>query len=208
MIAALYVERGGPYFTMPDVDPWDVARDARTYAGPDPIVAHPPCGPWGALRHLYRGTEHDCAPIAVRAVQEWGGVLEHPARSQLWSAMRLPRPGGLPDEHGGFALEVEQCAWGHVARKRSWLYVVGVPRAEVTAEVRTGGTPTHWISGYRSSNGRDPARYAKTGSAVPPGIKICSAQQRRRTPRPFAEWLVSIASRARVDHAELALGAG
>src|SRR5277367_3011192 len=63
MIAALFVEPGGPYFAMPDVDPWGVDRDARTYAGPGPIVAHPPCGPWGALKHLYRGNEHDCAPI-------------------------------------------------------------------------------------------------------------------------------------------------
>lgn len=29
MIAALYVATGGIYFGLPDVDPWDVARDAR-----------------------------------------------------------------------------------------------------------------------------------------------------------------------------------
>jgi hypothetical protein len=35
---------------------------------------------------------------------------------------------------------------------------------------------------------------------VPPGIKVCSAQQRRRTPVAFAEWLVSVASRCAVYH--------
>lgn len=34
-VAALFVETGGCYFGLPDVDPWDEARDARLYAGPD-----------------------------------------------------------------------------------------------------------------------------------------------------------------------------
>ena len=34
MIAALYVETGGCYFGLDGVDPWDEARDARTYTGP------------------------------------------------------------------------------------------------------------------------------------------------------------------------------
>lgn len=47
MIAALFVERRGAYFGIPGVDPWDVTRDARAYAGPWPVVAHPPCQRWG-----------------------------------------------------------------------------------------------------------------------------------------------------------------
>lgn len=47
MIAALFVQRGGVYFGLPDVDPWDEQRDARLYAGPLPVVAHPPCQRWG-----------------------------------------------------------------------------------------------------------------------------------------------------------------
>lgn len=34
MIAALFVNSGGIYFDVEGVDPWDEARDARTYAGP------------------------------------------------------------------------------------------------------------------------------------------------------------------------------
>lgn len=37
MIAALYVETQGGYFDLPNVDPWDEARDARTYPGPHPM---------------------------------------------------------------------------------------------------------------------------------------------------------------------------
>ena len=32
-VAALYVQTGGCYFDLPDVDPWDEAQDARLYAG-------------------------------------------------------------------------------------------------------------------------------------------------------------------------------
>jgi hypothetical protein len=43
--------------------------------------------------------------------------------------------------------------------------------------------------GRRRSSGR--------GGLVPPGVKVCSAQLRRRTPRAFAEWLVHLARGAR-----------
>lgn len=185
-VAALYVDRLGPYPKLSGVDCWTVDRDARLYDGPYPVVAHPPCGPWGALRHLYKGTEHDCAPIGILQVRRLGGVLEHPANSKLWAAYDLPAVGGMPDRHGGITIEVDQCAWGHVARKRTWLYLVRIPADLVLAGLMTGGTPTHWTSGGRTSSSR-------SGSPVPAGIKVCSAQQRRRTPLALAEWLVSLA---------------
>lgn len=52
MIAALFVRTNGPYWGMPDVDPWDEKRDARKYAGPYPVVAHPPCSRWCRLAGL------------------------------------------------------------------------------------------------------------------------------------------------------------
>jgi hypothetical protein len=50
-VAALYVTKGGCYFGLEGVDPWDEARDARTYAGPWPVIAHPPCQRWGRFWH-------------------------------------------------------------------------------------------------------------------------------------------------------------
>jgi hypothetical protein len=195
VIAALYVDPRGPYPRMQGVDCWDAARDARRYAGPWPVVAHPPCGPWGCLKHLYRGSEHDCAPRAVEQVRAHGGVLEHPAHSRLWRHARLPEPGELPDERGGYTLAVNQVDWGHVARKPTWLYLVGVPR--VRLELPEPGEPTHWIGGSRG-RGRERTRQ---GAPIPSGLKAASAQQRRRTPPAFAEWLVSLARSARVSEA-------
>lgn len=192
MIAALYVDSFGPYGNMDGVDPWPEWRDARDYKGPDPVVAHPPCGPWGKLKHLYEGSEHDCAPRALKQVRKYGGVLEHPAGSMLWHHFGMIEPMTLssesaPDRWGGRTIEIDQCAWGHVARKRTWLYMVRVDFALVARTLRTGGEPTHWASGSRTA----------VRGAVPPWMKVCSAVQRRRTPRGLARWLVDIAETAR-----------
>lgn len=184
-VAALYVERG-PYFGRADVDPWDKERDARKYAGPWPVVAHPPCGPWGELRHLYKGNEHDCAAHALEAVRRWGGVMEHPWRSKFWAHAAIVQPGEFLDAFGGFTVDVDQVSWGHVARKRTRLYFARVPRRDVASTIRSGGIPTHWCSGTRNEN--------HCGGTVPPGIKVCSAQQRRRTPPAFADWLINLAA--------------
>lgn len=190
-VAALYIDERGPYVGLPDVEVWDMARDARLYDGPWPVVAHPPCGAWGRLKRQHRAKDADCAPRAVAQVQRWGGVLEHPAHSSLWSFAGLPLPGQEPDEHGGITLEVDQVHWGHVARKRTWLYGVGVDWSLVVPPFPKR-KPTHWVSGHRY--GGKPERHS---DAVPPGIKICSSQQRRRTPPAFRDLLLDLARSVR-----------
>jgi hypothetical protein len=187
-VAALYVDPRGPYPSMPGVDCWTIERNACLYNGPAPVVAHPPCGPWGSLKHLSRTEDSLCAVRAVFQVRKWRGVLEQPAQSRLWPHCQLPEPEGFPDQWGGYSIEVTQVSWGHVARKRTWLYLVGIDRAVVEATRRDGGEPTHWVSG-----GRVPR---KGRGIVPPGIKVCSPRQRRRTPPAFARWLVELAASA------------
>lgn len=140
-VAALYVQTGGEYFGLADVDPWDEPRDARNYAGPWPVVAHPPCQRWcqlapvvaAKLSHLgdtYAiGNDGGTFEAALAAVRTWGGVLEHPAYSLAWYRFGLPVPGyggwtsSLDDP--GIATAVSQVAYGHPCRKRTWLYAVG-----------------------------------------------------------------------------------
>jgi hypothetical protein len=136
VIAALFVETGGCCFDLPDVDPWDLERDARFYRGPHPIIAHPPRARWGRYwhgsprkPHQYRmGDDGGCFAAAPRSLVLCGGVLEHPAHSRAWEAFDLPKP----DREGGWRLvgnlavcQVEQGHYGHMARKATWLLAAG-----------------------------------------------------------------------------------
>lgn len=135
MIAALFVETNGVYFNRPDVDPWDEQRDARKYAGPHPVVAHPPCNRWckplafvNQTRYGHRvGDDGGCFAAALRHVRDFGGVLEQPANSAAFDAFILPRPkrGGWMAAPGGWVCSVFQRAYGHPARKQTWLYATG-----------------------------------------------------------------------------------
>lgn len=137
-IAALYVAKGGCYFGQEGVDPWCEERDARKYAGPHPVVAHPPCNRWinlGALNYARYGGEHNrpgndggCFSSALEAVIAFGGVLEHPAYSKAWAAFGLTAPpavGCWVSSGPGWACHVEQGHYGHRARKATWLFAVG-----------------------------------------------------------------------------------
>lgn len=136
MIAALFVETDGCYFGLPNVDPWDKDRDARLYAGPWPVVAHPPCARWCRLAGLVearwghkRGEDGGCFASALASVRRWGGVLEHPAYTDAWAKFGLPVPprhgGWLRTLDGGWVAHVEQGRYGHAAKKATWLYAHG-----------------------------------------------------------------------------------
>jgi hypothetical protein len=134
-VAALYVEKGGVYWDLPGVDPWDEERDARLYAGPWPVVAHPPCEAWslfGPVRAakwgLPVGEDGGCFEAALAAVRSYGGVLEHPRFSRAWDRFGLPRPcsrGWAETLEGEWVAEVDQAAYGHRLHKPTWLLYVG-----------------------------------------------------------------------------------
>jgi hypothetical protein len=138
-IAALFVETNGCYFNLPHVDCWDINRDARLYTGPHPVVAHPPCQLWGRFAHVnYKrwggehnkpGNDNGCFHSAIFNVYQFGGVLEHPAYSDAWKIYSLPRPifGKWKFENDLWVTEVWQSAYGHKARKKTWLCYHGRP---------------------------------------------------------------------------------
>lgn len=179
LLAALYVDGAGIYASDPSVDPWPESRDARTYRGPHPVIAHPPCARWCQLARLvearygYRvGDDGGCFAAALAAVRRWGGLLEHPAYSLAWPAHDLPRPlsrGGWtdPDSYGGRACHVEQAQYGHPARKATWLYAI-VP---AYPEMRWGrvARPKAWVSSCDHVRYPDVPRLGRrAASATPP----------------------------------------
>lgn len=190
MIAALYVQRGGHYYGLDGVEPWDELRDARTYNGPHPVIAHPPCTRWCQLAYIvqkrygYRvGDDGGCFEAALAAVRRWGGVLEHPAFSYAWPAFALPKPpraGWQQTMCGGWVAQVSQSAYGHRARKRTWLYYVGKnPPPELNW---IEPAPTAQVS-FCKNHGNSP-------------LPRLGKKEASQTPLPFRDALLSIAREA------------
>lgn len=173
MVAVLFARSNSIYKSMPGCDVFDLARDASTYTGNLPVIAHPPCRAWGRLRHLAkpRDNERELARFAVSQVRRCGGVLEHPWASSLWAEMDLPLPGQR-DSWGGFTFGVMQGDFGHSAPKATWLYIVGLDPAELPVPLFELG--------------------AKTGR-----IELMGKGAREATPPAFANWLFDLAVRVR-----------
>jgi len=206
MIAALYVQTGGAYFGLEGVDPWDEQRDARLYAGPWPVVAHPPCKRWGryarggpnATPGKFRlGDDGGCFAAAFAAVNRWGGVIEHPAASWAWEAHGIATPphaggwvsAGLYAPPHGWTCCVEQGHYGHRARKATWLYCVNREQRPYPLIWGPADSGVRMEEGFRSNSERAAARRA----GVPP-IKRMNGSELAATPIPFRDLLLSLAS--------------
>lgn len=174
-VAVLFSRKHSVYKTLPDLDVFDIDRDARNYVASLPVIAHPPCRAWGRLRSFAkpRDGERDLAIFAVDQVRRCGGVLEHPASSTLWNVAGLPRPGYGFDSFGGFTFSVDQSWFGHRAPKPTWLYIVGVDPS------RLPSVPFH----LGVASGR---------------IENMGVTERESTPILFAKWLVELANSVRV----------
>jgi len=181
-VAALFVDPRGCYAGLPDVDLWDVERDARKYPGPWPVVAHPPCARWCRLAGLVearwghkRGEDGGCFASALGAVRAWGGVLEHPAYSDAWGTYGLARPivgGGWQRAIcGGWVCHVEQGRYGHPAKKATWLYAFGL---SALPSLKWDTTPDNkseavvsWCGNHTSRNDRRRRVGKREASATP-----------------------------------------
>lgn len=196
-IAALYVQRGGSYYGLEGVDPWDEERDARLYPGPHPVVAHPPCSRWCRLAGLVqarwghkRGDDGGCFAAALAAVRRWGGVLEHPAYSDAWAAHDLLPPvrgGGwtVADFEGGWTCHVEQGHYGHPAKKATWLYAVGceLPSLDWRTSLDVESKALVSWCGNRVRSGESRPRVGKASAS--------------KTPEAFREILIAMARSVR-----------
>jgi hypothetical protein len=186
MIAALFVETNGTYFGLDGVDPWDEVRDARQYKGPHRIVAHPPCSSWCQLAYINQkryghkvGDDGGCFASALAAVRRWGGVLEHPAFSYAWPHFDLVRPerGKWKQDGRAWVTEVSQSAYGHRARKRTWLYYVGESPPQVDW---SEPAPTAQVS-FCKNHGNSP-------------LPRLSKKEAKKTPPAFRDLLLRAAS--------------
>lgn len=181
--AALFVQADGCYSDLPGVDAWPKERDARLYNGPWPVVAHPPCqryGNLGVANYARWGGEHNrpandggCFAAALAAVNCWGGVLEHPAFSSAWEIYNLARPPahGWGASGAGWVCEVWQSAYGHAARKRTWLYWRGDGEPPELNWSRPGGTHQIGFQDQRGKAANKPTLNPRAANATPPAFR-------------------------------------
>jgi hypothetical protein len=185
VVAALFVDPAGTYSEVEGVDCWGPDRDARTYPGPHPVVAHPPCARWCRLAGLVearwghrRGDDGGCFESALASVRRWGGVLEHPAYTDAWTAYGLPDPprgGGWQRSFcGGWVCHVEQGRYGHPAKKATWLYAFGAE----PVPLRWGSIPyqesvalVSWCGNHTDRFDTRPRVGKKAAAATPPEFR-------------------------------------
>jgi len=180
--AVLFVRRDSDYKTM-DCDVYDIDRDARTFRGGQSVVAHPPCRLWSTLRAFSTAPieEKELAVLAVDQVRQWGGVLEHPINSTLWS--HIPLPDRLDvDAWGGFTIPIAQWWFGHRAAKWTKLYICGC------APSRLPPMPFRLGDADRVVTNRSGLR-----SGMPGFKREVTKRERDATPPALAEWLLAVA---------------
>lgn len=216
MIAVLFADPRGTYAKVSGIDLWDEARDARKYAGPHPVVAHPPCQRWGKLwagqplwikrtgERKVKGDDDGCFAAALDAVRRFGGVLEHPWGSHAWAHFGLntpPRAGGwiaaeLPGGgRYGWTCCVEQGRYGHYARKPTLLYAVGADLPELRWGISEPSFPPEAIEKYGLAYCKRAGELAFRGGGK-------DSKHRIGTPPEFADLLLGMAASAHDDEAE------
>lgn len=201
---ALYVAPDGPYPALLGAEfCWTEDRDARTYNLTRPVIAHPPCSSWGRMarvNHSRWGTEigDDAGAFrhALETVRECGGVLEHPSQSIAFEAFGLGHPShGVWSQISGreWTCCVWQSAYGHVARKATWLLYSGDREPFPLRWQRPEGTKTVG-GGIHTGFNRKPR---------------ASDSEALLTPHDFAVELVRLARWSRIgvlEHANMVAG--
>lgn len=117
MISVLCVQPGSNYYQVPELDLWDIKRDAYNFKGTNKVIAHPPCAQWSKLKSLANENkkEKDLAYFCYEKIKENGGIFEHPVGSEFFKKIDLSR---------GKLYKVFQSDFGFIARKPTLLWFV------------------------------------------------------------------------------------
>ena len=145
------------------MDCYDKDRNARTFIGDYPVIAHPPCRGWSrSMSKLSKPDpgEMDLAYFCIERILRNGGVLEHPFLSNFVTLF-------LEDVRFQ-VIRLDQDWFGNEFRKRTWLLM---PRGYEVQEmpfrlVTYGGSKKQWAN--------------------------INPKRRMETPIEFAHWLIDL----------------
>jgi hypothetical protein len=129
----------------------------------------------GSLSASQIAKEKGLAPWSVDRIRRVGGILEHPSGSKLFN--HLPAIGET-DFYGGFVIEIDQYDFGHVAHKKTKLYIVGVAPEDLPPLPPKDETVHYCEKGKRRSI---------AGNVK--GTTRCTQKQREYTPEGLIDWI-------------------
>lgn len=205
-VAILCAAKKTAYRDIPDLEIYDEIRDARTFPGGMPVVAHPPCRRWttfgmnmlkAAEKHGNRiptkeeiDQERELGLFCAQQVIENGGILEQPAKSRLFEAAGIPLPGSSQSPNS-FSLHVWQRWWGYPIKKGTWLYFRGISQFNIEIPFCLHQSQSD-AKVYEAMSGSDSRR--EWGAVV-----RHSSTERSRTVPALAQWLVDLARTSSVE---------
>lgn len=178
-VSVLCADSRSVYRGMEGVEVYGKRRDARTFGGGTPIIAHPPCRAWSAFcAHQAQPEpgEKELGLWCCEQLRACGGVLEQPAHSRLFGAAGLPLPGKMTGAL--WTAAVLQSWWADGQRKATWLCFSMIPRDSVEFP-------------FRLRLDRDEYRE----------WQLMSKRQRAATSPALAQWLVDVARTVSVQGA-------
>ncbi len=205
-INALFVETNGVYFNNPNIEPWDIIKDAKTCNNGAPAIAHPPCQRWGRywsggpsvkIKKI-KGDDNGCFAFAFDYVIKNFGIIEHPEASHAWEKFMInkpPRKGGwvpaFQNRTDFWTCCVEQGHYGHKARKATWLFFAGhrKPKDLIWGKSHNGNN-VRVDTGFRS---KEAAKLARAQADYKP-IKRLTESERLGTPPAFRDLLIELIS--------------
>jgi hypothetical protein len=101
--------------------------------------------------------------------------------SALWKTMNISNGYLFNDLYNGFAIDIDQYDFGHVAHKPTRLYICGCTINDIPSFQKRTGKPIKSITGQVKNT------------------KRCTQYEREYTPLQLAKWLIDIATNCKQE---------
>jgi len=166
-IPVLFTKKDSNYNLFPFFDCYDVNRNALSFEGTTPLIAHPPCRLFSRLRGFSTAPaqEKELAYFAMEKVRSNGGILEHPRSSTLWKECEVGTPL-KPDKFGGYLISVNLHWFGYKAIKKTGLYIVGIDYSELPSLPLSFNAITHTISTSKKATKKELSKRERSTTPV------------------------------------------
>ena len=166
-IPVLFTESDSNYKLFANLDAYDLERNAFTYSDRLPLIAHPPCRLFSRLRKFSTAPaqEKKCAFFALSKIRQFGGILEHPRSSLLWTTGNFDLSGNV-DSYGGFLRSVNLSWFGFPCQKKTMLYFVGISPSQLPAFPLCFDAITHQISSSKRKSLPEISKNSRSSTPV------------------------------------------